>query len=243
METKTSTAANARRGRPNSAIVRILRLPLSSLISLPGPAVPHAPPSWARLLQVMRDWDDVKLSILQLSNDLHEDRSPAAAATSPFPPRVPLRPRGPKHTYNCASPLPSSLCSVDATQYPPHTSHSYKWADIQPHLSIPRRAITQCGASKDLLERFRPSHVDEEEDKPMIPSRIMATGTTTVASVGQEVAASGPRSQLLAFLRRPTSTRAWTHPGSLRQFPRPRVSPRLNTSRSRMRAMSRRTIG
>jgi hypothetical protein len=81
-----------------------------------------------------RDWSDVKLSILsilQLSNDLREGPSPAAAATSPFPPRVPLRPRGSRHTYNCASSPLSSLCSVDATQHPHHTPHSYKRTDIQ----------------------------------------------------------------------------------------------------------------
>jgi len=124
---------------------------------------------------------------------------------------------------------------------PPHTPHSYKWADINPFICIPRRVIPQCGANNDLLEIFRPSHVDEE-DKP-IPSRIMATGTTTVAPVGQEVGAHRLGSLPLAFLRRPTSARAWTHPGSLRRSPRPRVSPHPNTSRSRIRAMSRRTIG
>ena len=82
-----------------------------SLISLLGYfTVSYAPPSWAQLLQVMRDWSDVKLSILQLSNDLHEDRSPAAAATSPLSP--------PASRYALEVP------DIRTTAHPPPSLHS-----------------------------------------------------------------------------------------------------------------------
>src|SRR5260221_6235644 len=111
-------------------------------------------------------------------------------------------------------------------------------------VQIPRRVnhnqlSTQCHV---LAELFHPSHAATR-----VPGQTLETGSTSVVAatipVEQEEADPTTGPHPATFLLRPTSRKVLTRPESSRRSPRLPVRPHPSTSRSRTRAMSRRTIG
>ena len=209
-----------------------------------------SPPSWVRLPEVIRDWRDVGLSVFSIelfifmSNEcpFQHDHSSQPVLLRPQPSPLLLTRKAHVQLRTSSS---SCLQSVPPLVFLHATRIKGTGIRDPSTVQIPRRAkhnhfsTTQC---LELVETFRPSH----SAATRVPDQTLETGTTSVVVLTpgeQEEAAPSPGLHPTTFLLRPTSRKVWTRPKSSKRSHCLRVCPRPSTSRSRTRAMSRRTIG